>query len=314
MRVLRRLLLCLLLTTSGSGNAAEVFVLDNTFSGIGIQGPIEEGDYDRVLEALYDLRAARPNDDHSWWKISINSPGGDVQEAIRIGEFVRKNMMFVMVHHSFDRNPDTGIWDLGGTGVVQDAEFFDDQGNMIYRMEDTHEMRRDGICHSACALILFASTSPEALADRLGVHRPRYQEAEFRQLSFEDAEREYQKLDAYVRSYLTRMGVSTELIDLMFATPSDKMLLLNNIDHGHLFGAPAYQEWLKAKCPDPFTQEEKSDFEEIRSTFRPNFSRGYIEYLDKKNHDEIDCWRRVKREARREGEELIRHHHRRKGQ
>ena len=190
--------------------------------------------------------------------------------------------MSVGVHHSFDRNRDTGTWGLGETGVVQDLEFVDDQGNVIHRMEDSHEMRRDGICHSACALIFFATTGGHMIPDRLGIHRPRYNEEQFRKLSFEEAEREYKKLDAYVRSYLIRMGVSTELIDLMFATPSDKMLLLSYSEHGHLWGAPAYQEWLKAKCPDPFTKEEESNYEQIRSALRPNFSDGYIKYLQKK--------------------------------
>jgi len=59
--------------------------------GIWVEGGIEAGDYQKVV-SIIRAKKKMPR-----YLELVNSPGGDMEEAIKIGEFVRKSLLRVMV-------------------------------------------------------------------------------------------------------------------------------------------------------------------------------------------------------------------------
>jgi hypothetical protein len=81
------------------------------------------------------------------------------------------------------------------------------------------------------------------------------------------------------------MDVPMHIIDLMFSTPSDEMLLVSEDHFPELWKTPpAIDEWLRAKCPDPLTNTERVDLEHKHS-----FSKGYQNYLTNAQDAHIEC-------------------------
>ena len=56
---------------------------DNAILGIGFDGPIEKGDYERLIDAVLMAGVVRGE------TISLSSPGGGALEAMRLGRLIR---------------------------------------------------------------------------------------------------------------------------------------------------------------------------------------------------------------------------------
>jgi len=168
--------------------------------------------------------------------LSIGSPGGDVMEAIKIGRLVRSGLIEV--------NP----------------------GKQ---------------CNSACALIFFASIDHDPATDMntartkvLGIHRPYFDKRYFAGLSMEEAAKEYKRLEQEVISYLYEMKVPTSVIEQMMTVPSDRVVSLSIKDYRELAGdmPPAFEEWLKARCPAGLTETEEKDNQDSITLGLHNFA------------------------------------------
>ena len=223
-----------------------------------MDGTIERGDLERLLEA-----ASNATHEDTRWNISLNSLGGDVIEAIRIGGFLR-----------------TGHFEAS-VGMKAESAINDK-------------------CASACFLVWVGAVERSARPMSVGIHRPHYDETVFGSFSVQEASSAYRNLDALVRSYLQDMGVATYWIDIMFSIPSDEVYWLSGDEIALLSGpTPYFSEWLKARCPERLSHEERLDFQ------AKSGSEAYQNYLSKRHSEHHDCVKEALYEARQEARSAI---------
>lgn len=222
-----------------------------------ISGQIVKGDYERLINVVNIFGGIPDN-------IFLNSKGGDVIEAMKIGRFARKALLV--------------------TGVIGNENFN---------------------CYSACMLIYLACAGKKPnLNGSYGIHRPRFDKSYFSGLSAAEAESKYKDMEMSVRKYLEEMNVPHSFIDRIFSIPSDRLEVL---DVEQLFAisgnAPAYHEWIRAKC-DFLSVEERIDYKNIldakRSKSKHMYSSGYVKYLDEKSTKYWTCEDRAREEVRKE--------------
>lgn len=131
-----------------------------------IRGPIEPGDYDRFLDFMArhvaggDLPAVQDPD--VLWTVELDSPGGDLDEAMRIGRFLRDMLATTEVTYRYARRPD-GVLDYarGGELVCLDG---DD------RLSGCEPDLVEAECTGACLLIWLGGSTRHANEGRLGRH------------------------------------------------------------------------------------------------------------------------------------------------
>ena len=164
-----------------------------------MSGEITRGDYDRILSiVLYKENLPV--------YINIESPGGDIIEAIKLGRLARRGLIGV------------------GPGLT---------------------------CNSACAFLVFSSINHDKGGeDSIGLHRPSYNKEYFADLSLNEANKKYKKLDDHVLSYLKEMGVPTAVSEKIMSTPSNRVDYMTIDEYIELAGSkpPAFHEWLIAQC------------------------------------------------------------------
>ena len=227
--------LFLLFALSFSVNSYSLERKDNRF-GLILTGPIEKGDYNKFLELVGNDKSIDKTG------IVITSNGGDVLEAIKIGDFIRKTGMSVTVRDK---------------------------------------------CLSACFFIWAAGVNRYMHTDSIiGIHRPFFEKHYFAGLSLMDADKLYASMQDGARRYLLRMGIPNKLIEKMFATPSDRMYLVEGNDRDEIFStSPAFSEWIRSKC-NMLTAAEEKDFSPndrwLKETEKKYSSIGYFDYLSKK--------------------------------
>jgi hypothetical protein len=87
------------LATTSASAADFRFVGTESYVSLRMQGPIEPGDFDRMLVELSQADNGRAG--YSFFKdrqrLWVNSPGGNVDEALKIAAFVRKSLIPVWV-------------------------------------------------------------------------------------------------------------------------------------------------------------------------------------------------------------------------
>lgn len=181
---------------------------------IDVDGSIARGDYDAILHASKSLLRRG----HPLW-IRINSRGGNLAEAMKIGRFVRKTLATVVVDGA-DATP----------GLPQPRR-----------------------CYSACALILIGAADRHLASDHdpvVGIHRPYIADAVYGALSPEQARATYARLEQDVRNYLAEMGAPGRFVDEMFRTPSTRMRLITDDEFQTMFAweEPFLEEWLISRC------------------------------------------------------------------
>jgi hypothetical protein len=148
---------------------------------IHVFGEIKPADAADFREALPRILEIHEPKRLSVPKFYLYSPGGDVFAAIEIGQLIRK--------HLPEKN---------GTWIPPEAS-----------------------CVSACVLI-YASGAERMMgvASRLGVHRPYFTDERFVQLGYESRQKAYQDAYELLFSAFKQYNVSTDLVDLMWSTPS----------------------------------------------------------------------------------------------
>ena len=184
-----------------------------------IVGPIEKGDSER-LPALLRAATARssaadqgkPDFYHSPLLL-LDSPGGDIIEAIRIGRYLRDSMASVIVPAGATCASACVLVLVGG----------------VFRY------------------VLGAAPGAPI---RIGIHRISIEDPRFADLEPRRAIEEYNKLKVLVRTYLQDMGISDRFYEQMFDVGSEDIYWLpRNVLNDMLVTGedPAYREWLRAK-------------------------------------------------------------------
>jgi hypothetical protein len=165
--------------------------------------------------------------------LALRSPGGDVDEAMKIGRIVRAKL-------------------LRTVAPISSAE-----GNVCF-MRGLPEHAPECVCLSSCFLVYAGGVTRGG--NVLGLHRPRYDEAFFAKLPLEEANRRYGAVIERIKAYLLEMGVGDRYLDRMLRVSSSEMEILSKEDADRdLNGSiPAMAEWLKAKCGEIPEKEQKA--------------------------------------------------------
>jgi hypothetical protein len=201
---------------TGSVRAAEVSCL-RVAPAFGcralLRGEIVKGDYQRVRSFMANYG---PTD------FTLVSPGGDVDEALKIGRLFRKHLVLAEAPY---RKADGSIW--------------------IYGLDRMAPCRgQNCTCASACALIWFGAVEREGI---VGLHRPYIDDPMFAGLAPAEASIRYRQMLDSVVSYLSEMEVPKSIIESMTATGSGDIRWLDMIDEG-LHRPPSIAEWVGASC------------------------------------------------------------------
>jgi hypothetical protein len=180
-----------------------------------LNGQISKGDYQKVVALL---RAYQP----LMAKFVLISPGGDVDEALKIGRLFRKYL------------------------ILTEAPLRFSDGDTKVQMGFGKQCRGQncGTCASACALIWFGGVDR---GGTVGLHRPRIEDPEFKGLSPADASIVYRRVLARIAAYLDEMEVPKPIIESMIATGSGDIRWVDSFDD-QLDRPPSIAEWVAASC------------------------------------------------------------------
>jgi hypothetical protein len=188
---------------------------EKTCAGGLISGPIEEGDFEKV-RTLY-----RQN--HPFLGLfTLNSPGGNVLEAIRIGQLLRKYLIIAFAPVRITDSEGHERFALPGEPQCDSGKCF---------------------CASACALIWFGAVDHWG---SVGLHRPHTDDPSFKTLDPPAAAEAYRRMLDSVRQYLETMEVPEPMIDAMVATGSADIRWVTVADD--LSRPPSLAEWEDASC------------------------------------------------------------------
>jgi len=259
------LVLPVILITTAQG--AEVKLENNIFSSpsIFITGPIEKGDYKKVIaKSDYFIK----NMEGVQLNFILNSSGGNVEEAIKIGRFFRESLSQVYVWgNSFMHESSEGAKFVIQNSAKHWTKKNQHQNTIIY--SDTNPITPDNYkkCYSACVLMFLGGVSKQisdnyfaessgAKSSRskvipvIGLHRPYFIPSEYAKFSINQAKQNYAKLESLVRQYLKEMNSPQSLIDRMFNKASNEIDLVKDKEFRTLFHIkePYYEEWIIAKC------------------------------------------------------------------
>ena len=254
---------------SSAGFSAEVKVGNDEFNkaAIFITGKIEKGDYVKVKESAKNYVNLILKDSDEELKFILDSEGGDVEEAIKIGLLFRKSLSQVNVwgNRLLHESESDAQWIMNHRSKGW-AEKYETQNNVIYSEKRPITEQDFKKCYSACVLMLLGGTQKQISdnhywiggfrADEnkdipvIGLHRPYFTKEQFAELGAHEAEAAYKKLEKLVRGYLEEIGATQKLIDRMFKSASNEIDLVNDSEFRDMINLeePFYNEWIIARC------------------------------------------------------------------
>ncbi len=222
--LLRGLLLGLLATLAIPCKGAEISCLSYADKGSTekalceaglIRGEIVEGDYDKFI-TFYSQSHPHLGTMH------LQSPGGDVIEAIKIGRLFRK--YFITAWAPFH------------------VSLYSGESDFSLSSAETSCKGEGCVCASSCALIWFGA--PKRIG-AVGLHRPVIASSRFKDLPPGEAEQAYKPALALMTQYLEEMEVPKALIEAMVATSSSNIHWVTGMEY---FRSPSFAEWEDANC------------------------------------------------------------------
>jgi hypothetical protein len=226
-----------------------VYPLYDNVVGITIFGPILIGD-DNLFKAqvLANLR-----DGKLVSLVRIFSPGGSTDASINMGRQIRTLQAETespFVKDSGRSCPvDVGLSTtgspIGGTIGVLNYDQKSHTGDDRCR------------CESGCSLIWMGGLGRHG--NFVGVHRPAFDPKFYGGLSLDAAQTTYERALQEVEPYVTKMGTSDEIKEMLVNTPSKQMHYLTDFELSQMRNFPAFlDELIIAKCgtaSDPSADE-----------------------------------------------------------
>jgi hypothetical protein len=199
-----------------------------------LRGEISKGDYEKVTAFL--------STHHPFVSFfNLISPGGDVDEALKIGRLFRQYLI--------STSAPTTILSPDNVPALSD----------LCRGQDC-------ICASACALIWMGGAYRWG---SVGLHRPRIVDATYRGLTPAKASTTYNRVLREVGAYLEEMEVPRSIVEKMVATSSGDIIWVDSNDEG-LDRPPSLAEWVDASCGQdvPYNWDEKPTGEILNQMFK----------------------------------------------
>jgi hypothetical protein len=197
-----------------------------------LEGIIVPGDYDKLRNFL----GTKSNFDKISGGVFLASPGGNVAEAMRIGQLIR------MLQLSTDApsGPPTGSPEFGES-VIRPNNLVD-QAN--YQ------------CTSACFFIYVSGIYRNlSWAGRLGIHRPTQTEGYLKTANSDQVIRLNNSVRRAVDKYLREMNVRIKYVDLIYSTPptETRWITQDELDSDLQGFIPSLKDVVDAKCDRPTT-------------------------------------------------------------
>jgi hypothetical protein len=246
-----------LVATALASNAAEISVISYGADSprasyarmVQIYGTIEEGDAERFEELVKQSNAEGYVID----RVLLWSPGGMVDEAIRIGLLIRRGLMVTNGPRLLPYPGNEALWlqSHGFTAASQLVEYINREPWPLAPPSVCQTVASTGlvvsinssddencICASACSLILFGGISASGV---VGLHRSYIPNGT--SLSFRDMEQRLGSSDASVNAYLDEMGVPQTIRDLLADTQSTNLSYAIYSRTQSVFG-----EYILARC------------------------------------------------------------------
>jgi hypothetical protein len=203
-------------------NAAELQLKGSeSWRVLAIEGPIETGDYERFLTVVKENQGLLSG-------VYLFSAGGDFVEAMKIGRALR----------ALELSSQVPMRDRRGRPMCADASW----GMPTPRNPEN--------CTAASAAFFIHIGAVHRGGNFLAVHRPYFEPGRFGNLTEGQAQAAYANLQKEARTYMTEMGVPPSVQDEIFATPSDRVALLDERTvKAYFWGDLPYRyEWRRAKC------------------------------------------------------------------
>lgn len=159
--------------------------------------------------------------------VSLNSNGGSLTEAIKIGEAVREMTLETSVANSDGARCLSACFFVWVAGIERSVPYGNENG-------------------------------------RLGIHRVYFNPDQYKGLSSSDAEKEYSKAQDSSVAYLLKMGVPLDIANKAFRTPSNDVYFLTQKEVSSLEGiVPYFDELLISRCGS-YSKQEESDYLECQ--------------------------------------------------
>ena len=232
-------------------------------------GEIKQGDHEKFLSIVRDMSEHDLEDGAHPIRIILDSPGGDVIEAMRIGSSIRNLGLGVHVPR----------WVLFDERDLKRGYFLNPHSPLEPEdWERYKDVRRSVTCFSACVFLFISGVERDvgwtpipyhhprakrlgrdwvdsrnreesAKESPIGIHRPSFHKQYFSDLNSTQAREKYIELERTVRAWLREMGLGERWISEMFAVSSNdiRMLSVGDILTIGLF-EKSWEEWLIANC------------------------------------------------------------------
>lgn len=227
---------------------------------VDISGTIEKGDLVKIKKASAALIRSLGEHSNKPLQFHLNTPGGDLEEAMQIGRFARQLLVKT---------------DSYGKIIIASQEGLEELFNepdKPWRHRDFVVLRPDVplsekhiVRNYSAGILIFYGATMRAHRDNsdqrqgfykaksipvMGIHRPYYDKGTFSELPPNEAARAYNKLEKSVRSYLVEMGAPQQLIDRMFNRASTDIDLISDDEFRRYYKPEEsfLEEWLIAKC------------------------------------------------------------------
>jgi len=266
---------------------------------ITIFGKIERGDYVKFRDLVVKLG----KENVYIHTVDLNSPGGDVFEAMKIGKLIRKFM--------------PGTWSPDSIGDIVECP-----GGVV-SYNDNRDPRRKDIpyeklaemyddlkigpvpgctCDSACFLIWVGGV--HRFGSFLRVHRPYFSKEYFSGLDAGEAKQKYEDMSKIVKNYLVEMNVPNHVIEVMFEHSSQEIYQLEWKTMRSMQVVPFYGEWENALCRDIRSEKEDKEWMSLYElkweSPRQKLAEASEDRMDALSHKYVlreDCIQNKKRES-----------------
>lgn len=229
-----------------------------------LRGRIVTGDFEKVRSLIHE----------SWPRLLIlelESNGGSVYEALKVGRLIRKFLVTTYVPRGrchveeLEGLPPlpSGAWIVPpfSHSMAKDpatAPPFDPSRAIVIPNDP-----ETCLCASACALIWFGGIERMGT---VGLHRPKINDPEFANSPPEKAMARYRSALAEIDAYLSEMESPRSIIDTMVTTSSAQINWVSARKNG-LSRPPSYAEWEDLSC-DHYDSEQEPLFDYCRNSLR----------------------------------------------
>ena len=203
-----------------------------------VVGGIIKGDFQRFKSAIKKVADGGGIVTH----VYIYSPGGSVDEAIKIGRLISRLAISTNAPGYNPQKPEERYCNF--REHTTNTQFTD---HKWYYNKYSRTGNRKCNCASACFLIWAAGA--RRAGNYLGVHRTFFKPESFKKDSYQVARKRYVRMRRVVENYLEEMNVPNLVVDTMFSIGSNKIEPLAPNFVNILQGGPALDEYLRAHCP-----------------------------------------------------------------